>query len=363
MISGNSAEGVLATGVGIMIQGNYIGTDVAGAASVSNLIGVSIPGRRVTLGGTVAGAANVVSANVLDGVRISGERNTVQGNLIGADATGTVALGNGEAGIQILSARNSIGGTTASAGNVIAFNGTDGVVVDTGTENAIQRNSIFANSALGIVLLNGGNDIQEPPSLSQAVWATSSVTVAGALVSEAETPYVIEFFINDACDPSGFGEGRRYLGDTTVVTASNGVASFGLSIGAYVKVGEFVTATATDPENNTSAFSGCVVVEATRSDSQPPKPIRMAPRVALTAAAYIPRSGSEQRALSSASALERIHTIGDTSNVAIQSMDSTLTCGKREWKDFHHVQGKSEKSSHIFEIETGVHWTPLEAVA
>ena len=43
--------------------------------------------------------------------------------------------------------------------NIIAFNGGDGVQVDTptATGNLITRNRIFANGGLGINLTNGGN--------------------------------------------------------------------------------------------------------------------------------------------------------------------------------------------------------------
>ena len=49
----------------------------------------------------------------------------VQGNFIGTNAAGTAALGNGAGGIDINSGAtgNTIGGTAAGAANVIAGNG------------------------------------------------------------------------------------------------------------------------------------------------------------------------------------------------------------------------------------------------
>ena len=57
-----------------------------------------------TIGGTAAGAGNVISGNTDDGVEITGTGttgNVVAGNYIGTDVTGTVALGNGLDGVEI----------------------------------------------------------------------------------------------------------------------------------------------------------------------------------------------------------------------------------------------------------------------
>src|SRR5262249_42663646 len=82
-----------------------------------------------TVGGTAAGAANLVSGNTLEGVRITGagtSRNLVLGNRIGTDAFGTAPLGNGEDGVLIdfAASANTVGGTAAGAGNLISANGT-----------------------------------------------------------------------------------------------------------------------------------------------------------------------------------------------------------------------------------------------
>ena len=55
-------------------------------------------------------------------------------------------------------------------GNFIAFNGGDGVGVDTPTAygNAISKNFIFLNDGLGIHLTNGANNDMEPPEISSA---------------------------------------------------------------------------------------------------------------------------------------------------------------------------------------------------
>ena len=81
-----------------LITGNFLGTDVNGtAAGPGNGDGVVIDNSASnnTIGGTGAGAGNVISGNSGDGIDISSDGNFVQGNKIGTNAAGTAALGNG----------------------------------------------------------------------------------------------------------------------------------------------------------------------------------------------------------------------------------------------------------------------------
>jgi len=86
-----------------------------------------------SVGGTVAGARNVISGNGRNGVVIQGQAETndvVQGNFIGVDVTGTNALGNTGIGVVITDANSaSIGGTAPGAGNIIAHNALEGIGV------------------------------------------------------------------------------------------------------------------------------------------------------------------------------------------------------------------------------------------
>ena len=84
---------------GNLIQGNRIGTNAAGAAAISNGTGVEVRSGATnnTIGGIVAGARNVISGSVFDGVHLTGvgtSGNLVQGNLIGTDLAGVADLGN-----------------------------------------------------------------------------------------------------------------------------------------------------------------------------------------------------------------------------------------------------------------------------
>ena len=56
----------------------------------------------------------------------------VQGNIIGLNQAGTTALGNGADGIAVSTtpARNTLGGTTTGAGNIIAASGQFGILLN-----------------------------------------------------------------------------------------------------------------------------------------------------------------------------------------------------------------------------------------
>ena len=115
---------------GTVVQGNFIGTDAEGTLFVPNYrIGVeldSVSGE--TIGGTTSGARNVISGNN-EAIGIeSSSRVVVQGNYIGTDVTGSVLLGNNRGVvIELNSSNNTVGGTAPGAGNVIAGNGVPGV--------------------------------------------------------------------------------------------------------------------------------------------------------------------------------------------------------------------------------------------
>lgn len=148
---------------GNVIQGNYVGTDVTGAAPLSNGVGVILftdtgVVSDNTIGGTVPEARNLIAGNRRDGIVLAGRGvtgNRVQGNYVGLDATGTVMLGNGSGGILITGAPgNIVGGTVAAARNVISGNGGPGVRIGqpAATGNLVQGNFIGtdATGATGI---------------------------------------------------------------------------------------------------------------------------------------------------------------------------------------------------------------------
>lgn len=259
-----------------VFQGNYVGTNRTGTAGLgSPFHGVAIVSDGNLIGGDTPGAGNLISGNgtmIGDGIIITSSNNTVVGNLIGTDAMGDGPIPNGGYGIHVIenTTNNSI------RGNLIAFNELAGVKVghsaDTpSSRNAISANSIRSNGGLGIDLGNEGvtandhcdpdtgpNNLQNFPVLLSAVPGTGSIAVRGTLDSAPSTSYRIEFFSSPVCDPSGHGEGQRFLGSKVVTTDPSCGATFDATLPAVLGPREKLTATATDPDGNTSEFSACI---------------------------------------------------------------------------------------------------------
>lgn len=342
--SGNALNGIhvvgslVASATGNTILGNFVGVAADGKSSVgnrtepapapgsaegNNLGGIEISGGNLnSVGGTTAGARNVVGFNAL-GIQLDNgaQQNTIQGNFSGVAADGVTAAGNLLQGIVLRSSNgfssplgpaqpnepgvsfNLIGGTPAGAGNLVEFNGTGGVSIfgnpvsasgQPNIGNAIEGNSIFENGRsyltassaptplLGIDLTNGflfpredgvtdndahghgapndPNNFQNFPELTSVVSNSGQTTITGTLTQSASpnTTFRIEFFANDS-DPLGLpDEGQEFLGFISVGTDGSGAASFSPSLPVSVDVGRKVTATATDQVGNTSEFSAGV---------------------------------------------------------------------------------------------------------
>jgi CSLREA domain-containing protein len=277
VISGNIGNGVTISGAatGNQIQGNLIGTNPAGTAALQNgNNGITVDAAANLIGGTSASARNVISGNAAAGIalNVAATNNTVQGNFVGIDITGAIAIPNAN-GILIGGSNNTIGGTAAGAANIIAFNGGPGINVGGGSGNRLLTNSIFSNAGLGIDLNGDGvtandagdadagpNNLQNFPVLASAQSAGTTTQILGSLNSTASSSFRIEFFSNTACDGSGNGEGTTLIGFTNVTTDGSGNATINVTLPVAVPLGSAVVATATDPSNNTSEFSACSTV-------------------------------------------------------------------------------------------------------
>jgi hypothetical protein len=263
------------------IQGNFLGTNAAGTAAIGNYVaGVSLllGARNTVVGGAQPAMRNLISGNVTFGVIISGaNENKIQNNYVGTNASATGPVPNLFSGIYISDGyTNTIGGGVG-LGNLLAYNGEHGVLVDSGASNVINTNSIYSNSKLGINLASSGdwqtggvsaNDALDPDDGSNKVQnypvlsaSSTQSQVKGSLNSLPNTTFTIEFFTNDTCDNTGYGEGKTFLGTTVVTTGGNGNASFTFEPDQPVPGGSYVTATATDPSGNTSEFSACLLVQ------------------------------------------------------------------------------------------------------
>jgi hypothetical protein len=185
LVSGNFNDGVDIVGSGIthtQIQGNLIGTDVLGSKAVANGDGIIIDGESAnTIGGTSAGARNVISGNTLNGITLVGSgssSNVIQGNFVGTDATGTSDLGNLGYGIAVNAgaANNSIGGTVPGAGNVISGNNGSGISIAqlNSSQNGVQGNLIGTDATGTFPLGNGGAGVDLNGGNNNTIGGTAS---------------------------------------------------------------------------------------------------------------------------------------------------------------------------------------------
>jgi parallel beta-helix repeat protein len=290
---------ILADGTGFKVEGNFLGTDPSGT---NGSLASGFPGSEVgvdlirtsnsTIGGLLPDQRNLISGNGYAGVDIGGSSgNRVEGNLMGTKANGTEALPTTPNGtdtnsqqrngvvIGTQSKSNTIGGVdanrfdTSNPANTIAFNSEDGVLVFGSSGNRILSNSIFSNGQLGIDLGDdgvtandgrdadkGANHLQNYPQLLTA----TATNVTGTLKSTPNTTFIIQFYSNPEKppntnsgknDPSGFGEGKTFLGQRQMKTNRKGKLSFDF-FGPLLPGENVFTATATNKSTgDTSEFS------------------------------------------------------------------------------------------------------------
>jgi hypothetical protein len=176
--------------------------------------------------------------------------------------------------VSIASDGNVLRGAPSGPANTIAYNGSAGVSIASGSGNGVRSNSIFANGDLGIDLWSDGptpndpgdgdsgpNNLQNKPILSSAETLSGKTIVKGKLnsVPILDAAYKVQFFSN----PSGTNEGKKFIGQKTVCTDGSGDVTFTFSPAAKVSVGQTITATATRVSTgDTSEFSAAREVRA-----------------------------------------------------------------------------------------------------
>ena len=180
--------------------------------------------------------------------------------------------------LQNGAAWNQTGGYAAGQGNTIAFNAGDGVLVyDTATHDAVIGNSIHDNFGLGINLqplsefnsavtpnhpgggTSGPNELLNFPILTNTLYTPAATVISGAITNgQPHQNFSVEFYANATNDPSGCGQGKTYLGHTSVVTDGSGNAPVSFSAPGYL-AGYYLAATATaaggSKPGSTSEFS------------------------------------------------------------------------------------------------------------
>ena len=332
VISGNGAHGVLIFNSGTnanVVQGNLIGTNATGTGPVPNFyegVTLSDGAQNNLVGGTVAGARNILSGNSTRGVGIfdaATMNNMVQGNYIGLNAAGTGALANTFSGIEIfLASNNTIGGTNGGARNFISGNGDRGVLIDgaNASGNLVQGNTIGldingtarANGNTGVTLNTGAhaNTIGGTASgtsniiagnTQQGIALTDSTTIQNAIrqnsiftnsakgiarngTSNNSQPFpsLTSVALSTAMNPSGTDVSGTFTGGSGTIEffasptgdpsgfgegqylagSIPAGAAFTAHLTSVVPAGYVIAATATDTSGNSSEFSGTISVPA-----------------------------------------------------------------------------------------------------
>ncbi len=302
LISGNRIVAVVlepASGFVDYLAGNLIGTDTTGNNPLPNnsdpfpfssvvIADASFSSGSIAIGGTNASDRNIISGNFLGALDISGNV-TVQNNYIGVNQSGA-ALPNTGDGITS-SGFVQIGGGNANQSNLINNNGKTGILVKSGVAD-IRGNTITNNGKAGVsvtgngssaniranVIANNGdlgidlgadgvtqndcddsdtgpNSLQNYPLLNTPTDnGNGSFNVHGTIKSLPHTTFAIDFYTNAAADPSMYGEGETYAGALSVTTGIYGIAEFDFT-SANISAGQVITATATNPDLQTSEFS------------------------------------------------------------------------------------------------------------
>ncbi|MBW3543568.1 MAG: DUF4347 domain-containing protein, partial [Planctomycetes bacterium] len=237
VISGNLSDGIWIDGVtGITVVGNRIGTTAAGTAALANA-GDGIDARNstnVTIGGTAAGAGNILSGTTGRGIVFTAVAGgVIEGNSIGTNADGTLVLANGDDGITLFDSTNVIVGSANAAGrNVISGNVDDGVHIRGGSGNVVIGNYIGTNASGTAALGNQSVGVQLSAS---ALGGTTNNRIGGSAAGEGN---VISGNLGHGISVIGASTGNiiegNYVGTNAAGDAAlaNGASGIDVGIGA-----------------------------------------------------------------------------------------------------------------------------------
>ena len=259
------------------------------------------------------------------------------------------------------------------ARNTLKLNQLNGVRIgETGTGNAIRENSIHSNNFLGIDLDTDGvtpndqndadtgpNNFQNHPLLITAT-LISGVAISANIHSLANTAFIIEYFSNSECDPSGSGEGQSFIGADTIVTDANGDAFFTSQFSNMLTGTEYITATATDTAGNTSEFCPCIQIETVTMPPNAPDlvaPADAATNVPLNETFVWTQSSGADRyhlqlstAMNFSSIVYENPSLSGTTQTTVQSLESSTTY---YWRvRAHNILGWGTYSA-VFSFEVG----------
>lgn len=268
------------SGHGHLVAGNLVGTFPNGNQAHGHRVGIRVDSDL----GIVLD--NLVSGNGT-GVQVFSSDNIVASNRIGVKAFAfclppcvpDYALPNTH-GIHVQAGTD---GNDINQ-NQVAYNLYSGLILFAGSQQTtLSANRVHANQMFDLdlrepaginpidgddVLIGGcdeANCDQNFPQLDAAFGARYAGRVQGSL-STSNGEYRVEFFSGATCGAGGQGGATRYLGARDVVVDGgstlppmNGSAVFELPLASTASLyGQYITATATSPNGNTSEYSACV---------------------------------------------------------------------------------------------------------
>ena len=158
-----------------VVQGNYIGTNVAGTAGSTNFTathGVEQHGNGTLIKG------NVISGNPRTGISLPENGNlgtVIESNLIGLQPNGTTPLTNGDQGIEVVDEDGAlIGGASAAERNVITGNTTYAIEIGAAADGTVIKSNFIGTDSSGNVAI-------PPPLLETIVVFGTNTDIGGAL--------------------------------------------------------------------------------------------------------------------------------------------------------------------------------------
>ncbi|MGH0029938.1 MAG: NosD domain-containing protein [Myxococcota bacterium] len=155
------------------VYDNDIGSNAAGDDFGNATCGIHDAGTLNALG--LAGQGNVIGFNET-GILVASSAvfTFVEGNFIGTDASGA-DLGNDLFGIEAFSFV-AVGGVPAGSGNVIGFNGLDGIYLHASSAGSVITGNHIGTNPSGADLGNGDAGVTVDGSLDTSVGASRFVT-------------------------------------------------------------------------------------------------------------------------------------------------------------------------------------------
>ena len=265
-----------------VVRGNIIGLGADGLTPVPNqeaiTVGDAVSTDHTRIGGPNASTdRNVISGNLGEAIALWGnaEESTIQNNYIGVAADGVTPRGNDVSTIQAggpygaIVLRNFTHDNVITT-NTIAYNTGAGVIMFSGNQNRVTRNSIYANTTLPVsfgpttLVPNDAGDPDGDPNRKQNHPVLQSARVDGgnlrvdfsldSLPGNTTYPVTVEFHqVGPTLD--------RFV-TSTIITGPIPTTPFtlGSALTLGVSSGDLLSATATDANGNTSQYSPSVAV-------------------------------------------------------------------------------------------------------